>query len=133
MNWIEEAIQGPVPKGVHIGLYPVHLYRDDSGRVVFRVGYTSDGVTKATVNVLVRRTSSSAYTGGTWRVVQRYEVGDPRGHTRETRAALVRMYTELFEDRCEQTGIPCVNERRKEMKRWQQEPLKERSTSTGSP
>lgn len=121
MNWIEEAIQTPRPTGKF--LYPlmpkpVHLDRDAKGRVVFRVAYVSGGRIPAYVRVYVRRVADSRWSGNYWAAVQGYEVGNPRERTQEIRAALVRMYTELFEDRCEQTGIPCVNERRKEMKKW---------------
>jgi hypothetical protein len=50
-----------------------------------------------------------------------------------TRTALIEMYTMMFEDLCAQHGIKTYNLRRKEMKRWQQESMKESSTSTGSP
>lgn len=122
MNWIEEAIQpkprpatpmrrmtSPVPK-------PVLLLKDSKGRVVFRVDYNGSSEAGANISVRVR---VPHYSGQTWIVIERHELsGHGRAHTQEVRAALVRMYTELFEDRCEQTGIPCVNERRKEMKRW---------------
>ena len=127
MNWIEEAVQPKEARSTlrRAALAPiVWLDRAAKGHVVFRVAYTSCGAPPAHVNVYVRCKQRFPYQiagRSTWVPVQRYEVGNPREHTRETRAALVRMYTELFEDRCEQTGIPCVNERRKEMKRWQQE------------
>lgn len=126
MNWIEEAIQ-PKPLPLHPSMQttrfprpvprPVHLLKDSKGRVMFRVDYCgSKGVGPAHVFVRVR---ISHYVGHTWRVLERYPLSSfGKESSQEIRAALVRMYTELFEDRCEQTGIPCVNERRKEMKKW---------------
>lgn len=125
MNWIEEAIQPkplPVPPAMQTLRYPrpaprpVVLLRDAKGRVVFRVDYGSSGVGPACVYVQVRIVH---YAGQTWKVIEKYPLSSfGKESSRDMRAALVRMYTELFEDRCEQTGIRCVNERRKEMKRW---------------
>lgn len=118
MNWIEEALQVP---GLTSGGKPYlrDWVLDTRGRIRFRVDYSSGGASPAHVVICVLCVARGSFSSReAWISVQRYEVGNPREHTRETRAALVRMYTELFEDRCEQTGIPCVNERRKEMKRW---------------
>ena len=125
MNWIEEAIQ-PKPLPLHPSMQttrfprpmikPVLLRKDSKGRVVFRVDYNGSSEAGANISVRVR---VSHYSGQTWVAIERHELsGHGRAHTQQLRAALVRMYTELFEDRCEQTGIPCVNERRKEMKKW---------------
>ena len=131
MNWIEEAIQ-PKPLPLHPSMQttrfprpmikPVLLRKDSKGRVVFREDPAAVEAavrsSEAGANISVR-VRVSHYSGQTWVAIERHELsGHGRAHTQELRAALVRMYTELFEDRCEQTGIPCVNERRKEMKKW---------------
>ena len=114
MNWLEEAIQ-PKPTRPGITQLPERLRLDAKGRVVFRVDYVSRGHVVVRVRITRGYTHPDTYL---WTVAQRYEVGNPREHDMAMRAALVRLYTELFEDRCEQTGIPCVNERRKEMQKW---------------
>lgn len=114
MNWLEEAIQ-PEPTRYVVSTLSPRLHLDAKGRVVFRVDYTSQGHVVVRVRSTYQLLHSDSYM---WTVAQRYEVGNPREHDMAMRAALVRLYTELFEDRCEQTGIPCVNERRKEMKKW---------------
>lgn len=114
MNWLEEAIQ-PKPTRPGIAQPPRRLHLDAKGRAVFQVNYTSQGHVVVRVRSTYPLRHSDSYM---WAVAQRYEVGNPREHDMAMRAALVRLYTELFEDRCEQTGIPCVNERRKEMQKW---------------
>jgi alcohol dehydrogenase class IV len=115
--------------------YPGHqtvAYTDPKGRVHFRVRYHTEtaGAGAISVQVVAETTKWKE-----WPRMYRLKkhIVNPPAPDSATRTALIEMYTMMFEDLCAQHGIKTYNLRRKEMKRWQQESMKESSTSTGSP